>query len=975
MARIAPEELERLSQEVDLTALVRSKGIELNPNGNKDLVGRSPFTQEPEPGFVVSTDTNQWHCQSSGSKGGVVDFLMKHDGISLRHAVLLLKEQNPHLFGGSGVSKATVPKLEAPVSAEADDPILFNQVLQYYQERLQKSSAALDYLAIRGIGSEEALAKFEIGFADRTLGLRLPMRNRREGALIRERLQGLGLYRGSGHEHFNGCLVFPIRDASGTVRQVYGRKIGRQKSKLYHVSLPGEHGGIWNPEGLASPEVILTEGVIDALTFWVNGLRNVTCTCGEDGFNEDHLEAFKVRNTQRVYLAYDRDQAGELAAEKDAVRLQSIGIECFRVQFPPGQDANKYACSARSGARSLAAIIKRAEWLGKGRTISMVQPGEDRATEVDTSPAPLEDSGASTDARKSPWELQEKGDDLCMEIGDRQYRVRGLGRNSSFEVLKVNLRVWYNERYYLDVLDLYRARERGQFISAAAAETQLSVDLLKRDLGRILLALEGYQEQRIQEAMSPRSASFALSDPDKKAALELLKSPALLDRILEDFDRCGIVGEATNKLAGYLAAISRKLDRPLAIIVQSNSAAGKTALMDSILAMVPEEDRVKYSAMTGQSLYYIGDKDLQNKILAIVEEEGAEKACYALKLLQSEGELTIASTGKDDRGRMKTEEYHVEGPVMIFLTTTAIDIDEELLNRCLVLTVDESREQTQAIHRLQRDAETLEGLKRKLERDRILSVHRNAQRLLRQLHVVNPYAPQLTFLSDRTRTRRDHLKYLTLIRSIALLHQFQRPIQHRDGIRYIEVELSDIEAANRIAHELLGRSLDELSPQTRHLLTLLTRKVEEWSREKGLERDQCLFTRRQVRQWSGWSEFQVRTHLNRLTSLEYLLPHHGGRGQSFVYELLFDGDADSPRPQFFGLLDPDTLAGTMQASGTESPASSVDRPTSSPHGGVIEAGVSRPRDLWETAPAMSSGQFSPTPGEYEQAPECAQLAL
>ena len=47
---------------------------------------------------------------------------------------------------------------------------------------------------------------------------------------------------------------------------------------------------------------------------------------------------------------------------------------------------------------------------------------------------------------------------------------------------------------------------------------------------------------------------------------------------------------------------------------------------------------------------------------------------------------------------------------MMFLTTTAIDIDEELLNRCLVLAVNEDREQTQAIHRLQREAQTLEGL-------------------------------------------------------------------------------------------------------------------------------------------------------------------------------------------------------------------------------------------------------------------------
>ena len=139
-------------------------------------------------------------------------------------------------------------------------------------------------------------------------------------------------------------------------------------------------------------------------------------------------------------------------------------------------------------------------------------------------------------------------------------------------------------------------------------------------------------------------------------------------------------------------------------------------------------------------------------MLAIAEEEGAERASYALKLLQSEGELTIASTGKDPHsGKLVTHEYRVQGPVAILLTTTAIDVDEELLNRCLVLTVDEDREQTRAIHVRQREGETLEGLLAERERRRIIERHKNAQRLLKPLLVVNPYARQLTFLDDRTR--------------------------------------------------------------------------------------------------------------------------------------------------------------------------------------------------------------------------------
>ncbi len=302
---------------------------------------------------------------------------------------------------------------------------------------------------------------------------------------------------------------------------------------------------------------------------------------------------------------------------------------------------------------------------------------------------------------------------------------------------------------------------------------------------------------------------------DKIAALALLRDPQLVERIIEDVERIGLVGEPANALTAYLACVSRKLAAPLAVLIQSTSAAGKSTLMEAILSLVPEEDRVQYSAMTGQSLFYLGEQDLKHKILAIAEEEGVRQAAYALKVLQSQGELTIASTGKDPAtGMLVTQQYRVEGPVMLCLTTTAIDVDEELVNRCLVLTINESREQTRAIQQRQRAARTLDGLLATSQAGAVRELHRNAQRLLRPLAVVNPYAEQLTFLDDRTRMRRDHAKYLTLIEAIALLRQHQRPVctaaAGGRSIEYIEVTLEDIELANRLAHEVLGRSLDEL---------------------------------------------------------------------------------------------------------------------------------------------------------------------
>ncbi|MBC2602958.1 CHC2 zinc finger domain-containing protein [Puniceicoccus vermicola] len=963
MGRIPETELDSLKSSVDLAALVRSKGIELKKHGSKDLAGLSPFTEEKTPSFIVTPGKNLWHCMSSGQGGSVIDFVMKYDGVSFREAVELLRTKNPSLYRSAGpVRKSTVPKLPPPIEFDADDQTLFGQVLAYYAGRLKENKAAVDYLKKRGLWEEEALATFRIGYADRTLGLTLPHKNRKDGAEIRTRLQRLGIYRESGHEHFNGSLVFPVIDPDGNVREIYGRKVGSQKSGIYHLYLPGPHAGIWNPDCLKSPEIILTESVIDALTFWANGFCNATCIWGTEGFTDEHLEAFRQHKTQRIYLAYDRDKAGDRAAERDAPRLQSIGIECFGVKFPAGHDANEYATKVKPAEISLKTVLSGAEWLGRGRKSSGIKDqttrvpsssillaaklaAEEPALAGDEIPTPVgtklaaeaegqNDATKEKKASDSPC-LKAVGEDYVLELGPRAYRVRGLQKNGSLEVLKVNLRLVHGELFHLDTLDFYRSKDREAFVRAAASETTLEPDLIKRDLGKLLLALEQVQEERIRAATESQPSHPEMSEEEQAEALELLKCPDLLERILSDFESCGIVGESTNKLTGYLACVSRKLDRPLAVIVQSTSAAGKSTLMESILAFIPEEERVKYSAMTGQSLYYLGETNLKNKILAIVEEEGAEKASYALKLLQSEGELTIASTGKDDQGRMKTEEYHVEGPVMIFLTTTAVDIDEELLNRCLVLTVDESREQTKAIHDLQREAETFEGLKRKVERERILAVHRNAQRLLKPLPVVNPFAKKLTFLSDRTRTRRDHVKYLTLIRTIALLHQHQRPLKERDGLQYIEVETSDIEAANRIAHEVLGRSLDELPPQTRRLLILLREMLDGRCREEELTPDVCLFSRRDVRRFTGWTEFQVRTHLTKLQDMEYILPHYGGRGQSFVYELLFNGEDDG-RPQMCGLLD----MTTTKTSSIESGGSSIERNGSSPQRASNEQGSS-----------------------------------
>jgi hypothetical protein len=296
-----------------------------------------------------------------------------------------------------------------------------------------------------------------------------------------------------------------------------------------------------------------------------------------------------------------------------------------------------------------------------------------------------------------------------------------------------------------------------------------------------------------------------------------------------------------------------------------------------------------------------------------------------------------------------------------------VDIDEELLNRCLVLTVDESREQTRRIHTQQRARYTLDGIRAAEARAAVLALHRSAQRLLRPLRVFNPYAEKLTFLDDKTRTRRDHTKYLQLIATVTVLHQHQREIRAIDcgGGRTapcVVATLDDIAAANRLAHEVLGRCLDDMPPQTRRLLALLEKMVADQCAAKKIERGDVGFTRRQVREATGWSNTQLHVHLGRLEDLEYLLTHRADHGQGFVYELAYDGAGKDGRPFVCGLLDVEKLraghAYDAPRSGVTEPDSGSIRaafgPSSGPVPGVKNAGSSSEN----TAPESREGENS-----------------
>jgi PAS domain-containing protein len=352
------------------------------------------------------------------------------------------------------------------------------------------------------------------------------------------------------------------------------------------------------------------------------------------------------------------------------------------------------------------------------------------------------------------------------------------------------------------------------------------------------------------------------------------------------------------------------MDDPLSLLILSASGAGKSALQDAALAFCPPEDLVKVTSLTERALFYKDENSLKNKVLALEEAAGAEEALYALRNLISQKILTIESTIKDPAtGRHTTMQNRVYGPTSVLVTTTRPDVDPETRSRFLITTIDESREQTRRILEAQRQARTQEGFRRKLQRQAVHAKHHAFQRLLKPLAVFNPFGALLSFNDERMLMRRDHPKYLQLIDTIAFLRQLQKPVKQMtvegQAYDYIEVALRDIALANELAVEILGKTLDELSGPSRRLLLfiedLVSAKARKQKRDVREEAPEIWFTRRELREFTRWSDYQIHHYLNQLVALEYLVPMAGRNGQQYQYRLVWEGQGKEGERFVLGL--------------------------------------------------------------------------
>jgi DNA primase catalytic core len=862
------EEFEKddIKKNIDIIELFASFNVKLEKKG-KSFMGLCPFHDDKNPSLSVDREKGLFNCFGCGESGDAFDLVEKIKGFDFKEALKFLKDWR----GLSSYSPVSADLPLAVVSSNnggkppEDSSILtqsdgerikdLNTVKNYYHKKLYDYPEALEYLKKRGLTNAEHYERFQVGFSSGSLLSII-------GETQNQALTEAGILSDKGKEHFKNCLVFPIFDENGQTISFYGRDIS-EASNFKHRYLKGQHRGVFNRKASkVYDEIVLTECIIDALSLIETGLKNVQAIYGTNGFTDEHLEVLKSDRVKTVILALDNDEAGEKATENLKERLNN---ECFKVKILQpyqGKDWNEALVNGALKKDDLTELIKQ---------LAVFEP----------------DSGQLLNAN---FTVKEEGYSTIFNFKDILYKVSGV-KEFFVTSLRVNIRAEHQGERYFDNLDLYAARSRSSFASQVSRLLGVEPKRVEKDLSEIVDYFEAERDRKAREN-EKTTVIPEMTEEEREAGLKFLKSPNLFDEIVQDMEKIGYVGEDLNKQLLYICASSRMLDDPISILILSESAAGKSYLVETVEKLMPQKDVVAITSLSDQALNYVGD--FMYKFFTLGESVHSDIVEHQIREMLSRKELSRLVTVKDEKtGKMSSKIVKTPMIVASVLSTTRQNLNPENLSRYFVTHIDESQDQTQRIHEAQRKKHSLE---RHLEKihivPEIIKKHQAAQRLLRKVLIVNPFGEALGFPSHLMRTRRDNDRFMDLIACVCFLRQYQKVVkfegQEARLTEYIECDIDDYRIAyNVMVKGILGATMDDIPHQAAFLYAEIRRILREKAEREELKSVEVSLTQREIREKTNLNQMFVKRYLRVLTEYEYIKvkgnTHRGGTASYWLY--------------------------------------------------------------------------------------------
>jgi hypothetical protein len=721
--------------------------------------------------------------------------------------------------------------------------LLLRRIVEISEQNLAQSVAARALLHRWQLDNYTLLGVHRVGYSNGRLPQIL------NNAEDRARLIQLGVLTPKGAERFSGCLIFPIYDLNGALVDfwVVPPSAASGGARFLHYRQPA----FWNIAAAKGASLqYLTLSPIDAMAIKRAGIGNVMAL--HPGKGKPDMQGLHSLSVQRLVIVAGDTSESQILSSQLASLLGSSKPET--IALPNSAGVADFL--RKRGEKALAEAIVAATHHVPAVSIPNMRP---------------------------------LPDGFALPLGNLRYTVNGLEKAK--RQLKAFIRVDRGEKVWADTLDLNQARARKEFTRELARIFGEAADRIEADLVKLTEACEVRLAQ--PDLILPGSPVDPVPEGDRREAELFGKDPRLIERIIADFRELGVVGEEFNILLSYLIMTSRKMEAPLAGSFISSIGAGKNAVTDKARDLCPPEDRFYASFLSGKALYHMAPDALRHKFIVVEEIDGMRQAMHAVRMLLSSGGLTSRIASRDPAsGRLQTQTKRVEGPAAMAVTGSNPNTDRETLSRFIVSSMDESREQTQAIHEHQLQQHSAECLATGHKRKVIERRHYAFQRLLQSIRVVIKQPQKIICTENRLNSRRDFPKVLRLIEAIAFLRQMQKEVKQGDGFNYIEVDDYDLALAQPLIHRLFGsRQLREISQPSRELLLALHRMREAGSQVVNSAGD-FTFTRRELREQSGMANTSLHRCLHELEQFEFIARDTSSRRRPLRYTLEWSPQAE-----------------------------------------------------------------------------------
>jgi hypothetical protein len=449
---------------------------------------------------------------------------------------------------------------------------------------------------------------------------------------------------------------------------------------------------------------------------------------------------------------------------------------------------------------------------------------------------------------------------------------------------RIEVRISQGTSVHRDHVLISSEPQRRRLASTAAQRFKLPAARIEAHLAHLHGAIIALAEQAAT-LPAPAAPTSSLTPAKHSDALALAKAPDLLERIGADLGTMGWIGDDIAKRTLFLAALSRKLDRPLWVAYAAASPGACGPGLNAIAAITPPEDRIHVSRLTDNALFHADPAALRHKLLVIDDGSAITAAvATALKVLRQRGGLSASQVQRDPiRGEMRTTFTEVHGPLAV-LTATDGSLDENLRRHLVEVAADESPAQvSQELADRSRRLADPTSAQASTRRHQVVERLQNLQRVLAPRPVVVPFAERIPVPNFSARSRRDHETLLTLIAAHALLHQHQR-LSDRGCVVATN---ADFDAAAALVYGSAAAGDDGLGRHAQRLLTGL------WQAQA------TTFTMDDLcKLLPDWTRYAFRAALDELVRLDYVASPRGGRGKLREYRLLANApDANTYDPQ------------------------------------------------------------------------------